>query len=90
MPWYISLQKRQLALFKDGQQVQCITFARGRNGPECPFMPWQPTHHVQTQALPFRYHDTVTEMMDQITSRGLTYDWSPAENHYSYYAEEQK
>jgi hypothetical protein len=88
MAWFISVQIRTLALFKDGQLVQSVTFQRSRPHGRMPFLAWDPTNHDRTKFLPFTYYDRYK--LKRIEEADMTYEWSPVQNQYSYYNEQDQ
>jgi len=86
MAWFISVQIRELALLKDGQLVQMVTFQRSRPHGKMPFLAWDATNFDRTKFLPFTLHDP--DKLKRIEEAGMTYEWSPVQNQYSYYSEQ--
>lgn len=85
MAWFVSVQIRELALFKDGQLIQQVTFQRSRHNRRMPFLDWHATNHDRTKFLPFTYYEP--EKLKKIEEAGMTYEWSPVQNQYRYYNE---
>jgi hypothetical protein len=86
MPWYVSVQTRNLILLKDNREIQCVTFQRSRSNPRMCFLAWSATSHDRLRPLPFTYYEK--DIPKRIAEAGMTYDWSPVQNQYSYYDEQ--
>lgn len=88
MAWFISVQIRTLALFKDGQLIQKVTFQRSRPHGRMSFLAWDATNHDRTKSLPFAYYDR--DKLKKIEAAGMTYEWSPVQNQYEYCNEQDQ
>ncbi|CAI3796076.1 hypothetical protein JAMGFMIE_01477 [Rheinheimera sp. MM224] len=51
-----------------------------------PFLAWTPTNFDRTKFLPFTFHEN--DKLKRIEEAGMTYEWSPVQNQYSYYNEQ--
>lgn len=87
MAWFISVQIRTLALFKDGRLVQQVTFQRSRPHGRMSFLAWDATNFDRTKFLPFTLHDP--DKLKRIEDAGMTYEWSPIQNQYEFHNEKE-